>query len=234
MLIALIFLLKNKLSLDPRVPGTKSHNLTAKYLVATLKKYTPHVLIQNFETEIFDKTLRQGQNIIATFNPNAQKRILLNAHWDSRPFADQDTFNIDKPIDGANDGASGVGVLIELARLFSIYDTFNIGVDIILFDIEDYGVPKYIKNNDKNKIYYCLGSQYWIKNFHVPNYKADYAILVDMVAFQNSVFVKEQISIEYASTLLEKVWNIANYLNYSDLFVPHTVNNTIIHESLFY
>ena len=224
--------IKKQVDFGPRVPGTKAHELACTYLVKTFKRYTRYVNVQDFQTTTFDGILRRGKNIIVAFHPSRKKRILLNAHWDSRPFADQDTYDVDKPIDGANDGASGVGLLMEMARIFSIYDTFKVGIDIILFDIEDYGIPKY-QEQDRTKTYYCLGSQYWIKNLHSPNYKANYGILIDMVAFKNSVFVKEGVSRQYGEEILEKIWKMAYHLRYHDLFISKSVDNTIIHDHYF-
>jgi hypothetical protein len=103
-----------------------------------------------------------------------EKRILLCAHWDSRPFADQDTAKKNLPIDGANDGASGVAVLMEIARQLNIKKP-EAGVDIIFFDVEDYGQPD--GDGDHVEDSYALGTQYWAKNPHKPNYTAENGIL---------------------------------------------------------
>ena len=128
------------------------------------------------------------KNIIAVFNPEQDKRVLLCAHWDSRFIADNDTQNIDQPILGANDGGSGVGILLEIARQIKL-KPINIGVDIVLFDIEDQGQP----NNSGNPIphSWCLGAQYWSMKPHVENYFADYGILLDMVGSKSATFTQE-------------------------------------------
>ena len=157
------------------------------------------------------------KNIIASFSPEKNNRVALFAHWDSRHIADHDTENQSSPILGANDGGSGVGVLIELARQFSKKNP-TIGVDIILFDAEDYGQPE-------NSIYplmqdsWCLGSQYWSKNPHKQNYFARYGILLDMVGAKDATFRHEQISFYYASSILQKVWRKANRLGFGKYFV---------------
>ena len=117
---------------------------------------------------------------------------------------------IGKPFDSANDGPSGVGVLLEIARQLHIAHP-NIGVDIIFFDMEDYG-----KSSDEDT--YALGTQYWAKNPHVPNYKAQYGILLDMVGAEKATFTKEGSSMQYASDVVNKVWSIAAAKGYSDYF----------------
>jgi hypothetical protein len=124
-------------------------------------------------------------NLIASFNPDIEKRILLCAHWDSRPFADQDTAKRNLPIDGANDGASGVAVLMEIARQLNIKKP-DVGVDIIFFDVEDYGQPD--GDGDHVEDSYALGTQYWAKNPHKPNYTAENGILLDMVGAGDALY----------------------------------------------
>jgi len=146
----------------------------------------------------------------------------LYSHWDSRPFADQDTKDMTKPILGANDGASGVGILIEVARQLSLTKP-NIGVDIIFFDAEDYGQPSsdMVAYQEDS---WCLGSQYWTKHMHKTNYKADYGILLDMVGTANAYFTQERISRTYAPDLLRKVWKIGQQLGYQNIFVNKATN----------
>ncbi|MDB4534612.1 M28 family peptidase, partial [Vicingaceae bacterium] len=156
------------------------------------------------------------KNIIGEYNPDAKKRILLFAHWDSRPFADQDSKNMTKPILGANDGASGVGVLLEVARQLTLTKP-NTGVDIIFFDAEDYGQPAGMNKTVSET--YCLGSQYWTKHLHKENYTADYGILLDMVGNSKPYFTQESISMNYAPDIVEKVWGNAKALGYSQNFV---------------
>ena len=121
------FYVKSQVDFGPRVPNTKNHANCADYLFRKLQIYADTALVQSFKTKAFDGTVLNGKNIIGTFNPEKQKRVLLCAHWDSRPFADHDPDPSlqNTPIDGANDGASGVGVLLELARLMAIRQTGN-------------------------------------------------------------------------------------------------------------
>ena len=222
-----------QVAFGPRVPGTRAHTQTANYLIQTLKCYTAAVQIQTFQATTFDNSLLEGTNIIASFKPHLKKRLLLNAHWDSRPFADQDTFKTKNPIDGANDGASGVGLLLEVARLLAAHDSFDIGVDIILFDLEDYGTPTFYPDKNYSKTYFCLGSQYWAKHLHTANYTANYSILVDMVGFKNSIFLQEAISLQYASDLLNRIWGLAQRLDYKRFRTQTHRVPSIIHDHYF-
>lgn len=199
-----------QVSFGPRVPGTAAHAKCAEWLFAKLKQYTPNVSFNGGKTKTFDGKTFTVKNVVAEFNPEAKKRVLLCAHWDTRPFADQDVTARDKPIEGANDGGSGVGVLLEIARLMK-EKAPTIGIDIILFDIEDYGQPhdsKYPPMDDS----YCLGSQYWGKNPHRKGYKADWGILLDMVGAANARFTMEGNSLEQAGDATRKVWDIAAQL----------------------
>lgn len=209
---------KAQVDLGPRVPGTPAHAACADLLSKKLKSYGFDVLIPTGQVvQTYDKKQFALKNIIASFNPDAADRIMICSHWDTRPVAEADTKNPDKPGDGANDGASGVGVALEIARQVSKSKP-NVGVDIIYFDLEDYGE----NGGDENS--WCLGSQYWAKNPHKPNYYANFGILLDMVAGPNATFVKEGISVERAPSVVEKVWKKANDLGYGNYFLSQTRN----------
>ncbi|MFC1731003.1 M28 family peptidase [candidate division KSB1 bacterium] len=214
--------IEKQVSFGPRVPNTSAHKLCAEFLLSKLKQYTPNVREQNFKTRVFDGNTLIGKNIIASFYPESKGRILLAAHWDSRPFADHDPDpNMhETPIVGANDGASGVGVLIEIARQLQINKP-NIGVDIIFFDIEDYGEPHDLQTGKVDT--WGLGSQYWSKNPHVVNYQPRYGILLDMIGAKDATFTREAYSMEYASDIVKKVWDIGTKIGYSRYFLN---NNT--------
>jgi hypothetical protein len=145
------------------------------------------------------------------------------AHWDSRPYADHDPdkANTRTPIDGANDGASGVGILLECARLFKAQPLpEKLGIDIVLFDLEDYGphTEEAEKYYDGETNYWALGSQYWAKHPHVYGYKAYYGILLDMVGGSEPSFPKEYYSQGYAGWVSNKVWRKAFDLGYRPFF----------------
>lgn len=211
------FYTKTQVDFGPRVPGTKAHAACADYLFKKLTSFGFQTQIQMGTVQTFDTKKFQLKNIIGEYNPDSKKRILLCAHWDTRPFADEDSVDVDKPIDGANDGASGVAALLEIARQIQKSKP-DFGVDIIFFDIEDYGQPEESKFPEiKNS--WCLGSQYWANNPHKPNYFADYGILLDMIGAKDATFLKEGNSRYYANTYVEKIWQSAQKLNYSKYFL---------------
>lgn len=212
------YFVKKQVSFSPRVPNTKAHAACGEYLLQTLSRFADTVMIQPLSIKAYNGTLLKGQNIIGIFNPEARKRVLLAAHWDSRPYADHDPNpeNRRTAIDGANDGASGVGVLLEIARQLQIKSP-AIGIDIIFFDLEDYGEPQDERINYKGE-FWCLGSQAWARNPHVKNYRAKYGILLDMVGGHNAQFTKEGFSRQYAPDIVDKVWNRANNLGFSSYF----------------
>jgi len=208
----------DQVAFGPRVPNSDAHKKAAEYFKQTFLKYTPHVIIQEFQERAYDGTVLNGKNIIVQFNLKKKKRILLTSHWDSRPFADHDPdkANFHTAIDGANDGASGVGILIEMARLMA-QDAPNVGVDIVLFDLEDYGVPNFENFRDDNS--WALGSQYWANNPHNPSYTANFGILLDMVGAKDVIFKMEYNSMYYAPHIVKKVWKQAAILGYSSSFI---------------
>ena len=211
------YFIKKQVDFGPRFISSKGWENCAIWLEKKLANYTPNVIVQEAPITTYDGKNHTLKNIIASFSPNKNNRIALFAHWDTRHVADHDSKNQEAPILGANDGGSGVGVLLELARHFSNKDP-NIGVDIILFDAEDYGQPE----NSKFQIMqdsWCLGSQYWSKNPHKSNYFARYGILLDMVGAKNATFRHEQISSYFGATILQKVWRKAHRLGFGNHFV---------------
>ncbi len=209
-----------------RVPNTEAHKRCADYLIEKLKVFTDTVYIQNFNAARFDGVPQSGINIIGSINPQAGTRILLCAHWDSRPFADHDSIpgNQNKPVLGANDGASGVGILLEVARVLKQKQP-AVGVDILLLDLEDGGAPESVQNGKEES--WCLGSQYWAKNKHLPYYQAKYGILLDMVGAAHATFYKEETSRVFAPTLLDNVWKAAKQKGYEKYFVDQEVSGIL-------
>lgn len=223
---------KDQVNFGPRVPGTDAHAACAKFLETTLQRFGAQVMVQKAPLTTFDKKTFTLHNIIGSFYPDKTKRILLTAHWDTRPFADQEKDpNLHfKPIDGAHDGASGVAVLLEIARLLGSFEP-EVGVDIIFFDLEDYGTPAFA-NDESQADSYCLGSQYWAKNFHVPNYQADFGILLDMVGAPNAFFTMEGTSMYYAAWVVQRVWDTAHKMGFGSFF-KYTQTQPIVDDHLY-
>ena len=205
-----------------RVPGTAAHEACGDYLSSKLKTYGATVVEQQAEITHYDGKNLPIRNIIGSWHTEKEKRILLFAHWDSRPFADEETDarRQQQPITGADDGGSGVGVLLEIARQLH-QQLAEVGVDIIFFDLEDWGQPSFEKNLVQGD-WWCLGSQYWSEQPHVENYKATYGILLDMVGGSNATFLKEGYSMQHAPGVVEKIWSIAARLGYGNFFLPQS------------
>lgn len=201
-----------------RAPGHKGHDLCAAYLEQTMRRWCDTVIVQPFNTTLWNGQAAKGKNIIASINPSADKRVLLAAHWDSRLWADQDpdSNNHRSPIMGANDGASGVGALMEMARTMA-QQRPSVGIDFIFFDLEDQGTPTWGDNYDDNA--WCKGSQHWAQNPHRPYYKAVYGVLFDMVGTDHPRFTKEEVSRRYAPGITKKLWEAAAAMGYSNVFV---------------
>lgn len=213
---------QKQVDFGPRVPNSDAHRKAAEYFEKKLKSYGAQVFVQSFTAKTYDNTTVNLKNIVASFNPGQQKRIVLAAHWDTRPFASKDADNPKAPLDGANDGASGVGVLLEIARHLKS-DPTRAGVDIVLFDGEDWGeegVENQTPLPEGLEDWWGLGSQYWSKNPHKPGYRAYYGILLDMVGAPDARFFREGTSMQYAPRIVDKVWQAAAILGYSDRFIP--------------
>ncbi len=208
--------IEKQVAFGPRVPNTPEHQAAKAWLVDQLKGFGAAVIEQDFQAEAYTGTMLNGTNIIGQYNPSAKKRVLLAAHWDSRHVTDhdEDENRRNEPVMGADDGASGVGVLLEIARQLQV-NPIEMGVDIIFFDLEDYGDGG---ANAKHTTW-CLGSQHWSRNFHKPNYKAKYGILLDMVGGKNARFAKEQVSVAFAPHVVNKVWKLAQSMGYGNFFV---------------
>lgn len=208
-----------QVAFGPRVPNSEGHKACASYLSGQLKKFGAKVTEQPMELTAYDGTLLHARNIIGSYLPENRKRIALFAHWDTRPWADRDpeSANHYKPIPGANDGASGVGVLLEIARQLQKSQP-KLGVDIIFLDAEDYGTHSAHSGKDSEENW-CLGAQYWARNPHVSNYNARFGILLDMVGGKNALFYREYFSEYYAKDIVDKVWKAAEKLEYSNYFI---------------
>lgn len=207
---------KAQVDFGPRIPGTTAHSRCADYLVSKLKSYGFEVIVQKGTVQTYDGKKFSLKNIIASYKPELKSRVMVCSHWDTRPWADEDEKDGDKPFDGANDGASGVGTALELARQVQLVPP-PVGFDILLFDLEDYG-----ETGGDDETSWCLGSQYWSKNLHKPDYTANFGILLDMVGGSHAVFPKEEQSVNNASAVVDKIWKAANNTGSGSYFLPQT------------
>ena len=212
---------QQQVDFGPRVPNSKAHKEASQWFKKKFEGYGATVIMQEFTDYVYDGTKVGLTNVIASFYPEQKKRILLAAHWDTRPFSDQGEGDKYAAIDGANDGGSGVGVLLEIARVLSLSEAPGVGVDIILFDGEDWGEHNEVSSKDlpvDKRSWWCLGSQYWSKNKHKANYSAYYGILLDMVGAPDATFYYDSVSQENAGRVLQSVWSTADELGYGSMF----------------
>jgi len=199
-----------QVAFGPRIPNTQAHIQCGDYLIRVLKSYGAQVDVQATTVTAHTGESLRIRNILARIHPEKSRRIYLAAHWDTRPHADRDKEQPQSRFDGAVDGASGAGILLEMARIISASQP-GIGVDIVLFDAEDYG-------DSNESASYCLGSQYFASHLP-PGFKPEYGVLLDMPAAQGATFYREGYSMQYAPQVVSRVWSIAGKLGYRAYFV---------------
>jgi len=210
----------------PRIMNSEAHERCRQWIEQKFTSYGYQVTLQQANLKGFDGTLLKSTNIIAQSPCKTQgdaARLLICAHWDSRPWADNDpdSANWHKPVMAANDGASGVAVMLELARLLQQNDSVKVAVDFLCFDAEDWGVPSWSNQTDANS--WALGAQYWAKHPAplVPSHYR-YAVLLDMVGGQGARFYQEGVSLDHARPIVEKIWRAASTAGYGSFFPAQT------------
>lgn len=220
-----------QVAFGPRVPNSEAHRACGDWLEEVLKRFGARVTSQDVTLRAYDGTVLAARNIVGSYKPETKKRVLLCAHWDSRPWADADPDPKyhRTPILGANDGASGVGVLIEIARQLQAQPA-EIGVDIIFFDAEDYGTHAEDKE-PAGVTTWCLGSQYWARVPHTEGYMARFGILLDMVGGKDARFYREGFSDSYAKPIVDKVWAAAHASGHGQWF-PYAEGGLITDDHL--
>ena len=210
----------------PRVPNSKAHNDCAVWFIQQLRARGAKVELQRGQMPDYRGNMQQIYNIIAHFStPEIANRphILLGAHYDTRPWCDEEEEYADRfyNVPGANDGASGVGVLLEVARQLGqrlADSTLRTPVDIVLFDCEDMGTPHFYTGQEREDTW-CLGSQLWATNY-VKNLPAVYSfgIILDMVGAPDASFPREMYSTQYAANYQQSIWRAAEQLGYGAMF----------------
>lgn len=211
--------IETQCAFGPRTLGSKAHEDCAAYIIEAFEAQNLDVTRQEADFTLYNGERFRGCNIIAAYKPELTERILICAHWDSRPWADNDPdpANHHTPVLAANDGASGIAVMLEIARLLKAQNP-EVGVDFICFDAEDAGVPEWETNfNGNEQLTWCLGSQHWANNPHRTDFR--FGILLDMVGAKDAKFYKELFSQRYASGVIAHVWNAAREAGYSSVFV---------------
>ena len=212
-----LFFCQQQCDFGPRTMNSQAHDACEQWIADKFSQYGLEVIRQKAVLQGYDGTPLRSTNIIASYKPELTSRILLCAHWDSRPWADNDPdeANWHTPVLAANDGASGVAVMLEVARLLS--DSLSIGIDFICFDAEDYGMPQWETADDPGDTW-ALGAQHWSANLHKQGYTARFGILLDMVGGQGAQFYQELMSKRYASHIVDKVWRAAAVVGYGSFF----------------
>ena len=213
-----------QLTFGPRVPNSPGHIKTRDWIIAKLESYDVNVVTQDFNVEDYTGKVLNATNIIGQINPEHTHRVVLAAHWDTRFMADEDPDNIEKPIMGADDGASGVAGLLEIAR--TIHENpIDMGVDLVFFDVEDQGEAGGLLES------WCMGSQYWAMNPHTPNYSARFGILLDMIGAKGAIFQTENLNgvfdaakVQRITNLYNKVWAVAKAMKRDNMFMNRKIN----------
>ena len=209
--------LQEQCDFGPRTMNSTAHDKCEKWIIQKFEQYGCKVTTQKATLNGYDGTPLRSTNIMASYNPKATTRIMFCAHWDCRPWADNDpdSTNWHKPIVAANDAASGVGVMIELARILK-GSGLELGVDFVCFDAEDYGTPQWFEGEDPGDTW-ALGAQYFASNLP-EGYAPRYGILLDMVGGVGAKFYREGMSMQYAPAIVKKVWNAARQVGYGSYF----------------
>ena len=202
----------------PRVMNSEAHELCGQWIARKFRSYGLEVVEQKATLRGYDGTPLQSTNIIASYKPGVAPRLLVCAHWDSRPWADNDPdeANHRKPVMAANDGASGVAVMLEAARLLP--DSLGVGIDFVCFDSEDWGIPHWADAEDPGDTW-ALGAQHWAANPHCDPNTIRFGILLDMVGGQQARFYREGYSMQRAKKVVDKVWKAADVAGYSSYFL---------------
>lgn len=209
----------------PRTPNSQAHQRCADWINATFTALGATVEEQHTTLTGFDGTAYDCRNIIAHVNPEAMDRVVIGAHYDSRLWADNDPdpANHQQPVMAANDGASGVAVMLEMARAIATMP-LSFGVDFVCFDLEDQGTPGWAKDTPKHddeedaSNFWCLGSQYWAEQMAAQSYQPRYGIVLDMVGGRDATFAMEGYSKQVAITLVNMVWHLAEQLGFGHFF----------------
>lgn len=223
----------DQVSFGPRVPGSEAHRRCQQYIKSSLSRFgVDSIIEQKTETMVHNGVVVPVVNILGRFNPDAARRVLIVAHYDCRPWADQDPDESKRelPVPGANDGGSGVGVALEIARQVGMKSP-AVGVDLLFVDVEDSGLSGGWSSNEET---WCLGTQLWTQDMPYDDKvaKPAYGIVLDMVGGDGAVFAREHISERLAPEVNAKVWGTATRSEYASRF-KNNVSGSLIDDHLF-
>ena len=209
-----------QVSFGPRVAGSEAHDLCAAWIASEIERHGGKATVGDASRILADGSRRRVMNVSGTFRPEAPRRVLLLAHYDTRSTADQDPdpTKRNSPFDGANDGASGVGVVLEIARHWQELPE-QLGLDVLLTDAEDDG-------NYSDDASWCIGSQLWAEELGESAPRPEYAILLDMVGGHGAIFTQEYFSMIHAREVVDRVWAAARRAGHADRF-PNTLGGAI-------
>lgn len=210
--------IQDQCSFGPRLTGSEESAKCCQYITDQFTRFGAKVQIQESIVTIYDGTRLKCRNIIASLNPENTDRILFCSHWDSRPWADNDPDEKSHhtPVPAANDGASGVAVMMELARILQ-QQPVTTGIDFVCFDAEDMGTPKWADDTEEDEVW-CLGSHNWAQWAYENNYSARFGVLLDMVGGRGNTFSQEMVSKQYAQPIVELLWRLAGQIGYGHYF----------------
>ncbi|NPD81696.1 M28 family peptidase [Prevotella sp. PINT] len=217
---------KQQCDFGPRTMNTDAHDRCRDWIAKEFQRHGCTVELQQADLKAYDGTMLRSTNIIARRTSSdstatERPRILLCAHYDTRPWADNDPNpeNHHTPVIGANDGASGIAVMLEVARLLNAADSANVDVDFVCFDAEDYGTPQWYKGESQVDDPWALGAQHWAKEYAKnPSGNISFGILLDMVGGEGAKFHQEGMSLQFAQQLVQKVWSAASTAGYGTHF----------------
>lgn len=216
-----------QVAFGPRVPGTDAHKKCEQYIAEKLQGYgADTVWVQRGVMKAFNGENLPVANVLASFNESAARRILFVAHYDTRPWADQevDASKRNKPILGANDGGSGVGVMLEMARVIGM-QLPKVGIDFLFTDVEDYGAPE---DEGTGEDSWCLGTQFWAQNKpYSSGNRPVYGVVLDMVGGVEARFHREYTSCRFAPSVVDRVWGMAASTEYASFF-PNEIGGAIV------
>jgi hypothetical protein len=207
---------RQQVAFGPRVPGTPQAQRAGDWIVQMMKARADTVIEQRWTHTTADGKQLSMRNVLARFKPDLPQRILYLTHWDTRPTADLDPFlgNRGDPIPGANDGASGVGLLIALGDALAQTPP-NVGVDLLFVDGEDYG-----KNFEAPYTDVLIGSQYFAEHLPSADYRPIFGVLWDMIGDAELNILQEGNSLRQAPEVVSRVWQKAAELGYEEYFIP--------------